>query len=116
MSVIAGSLCGWGQSGRKHLTEDDEWNWVYNWISKGISPVRPHDGFVPNAEIAKQIGEAVAVGIFGEAAKQERPFRARLKGDIWTVMGSLPHLALGGVAIIQISKHDGRVLFAQHTQ
>jgi hypothetical protein len=31
-------------------------------------------------------------------------------------MGSLPTLALGGVAIIQISKQDGRILFSHHAQ
>lgn len=116
VSFILGSFCGWGQSGRKRLTEEDEWNWAYEWISKGIRSVRPSNGFVPDAETARQIGEAVAVGLFGKDAKDERPFRARLRGEVWTVMGSLPPLALGGVAIIQISKRDGRVLFAQHTQ
>ena len=72
---------------------------------------------MPNAEIAKRIGEAVASSLYGEeTAVHERPYRARLRGNVWTVMGSLPSTALGGVAIIQISKEDGRVLFAHHTQ
>jgi hypothetical protein len=79
-------------------------------------PDRPKDGFVPNAEVAKRIGEALANGLYGAEAMHERPFRARLRGNVWTVMGTLTPLALGGVAIIQIGRDDGRIIFAHHTQ
>jgi hypothetical protein len=114
-SIGLGAFFGLCQSKPKRLTEEDDWAEAYN-LSRHTRPDRPKDGFVPNAEVAKLIGEAVANGLYGAEATQERPFRARLRGDVWTVMGTLPPLALGGVAIVQISKDDGRILFAHHTQ
>jgi hypothetical protein len=76
----------------------------------------PKEGFVPNEQTAIAIGEAVATALYGgEQVATERPFRARLRGDVWTVKGTLrPTGAFGGTAVIQVSKRDGRVLFAVH--
>lgn len=114
-SVIGCSILGLSQTRLKRLTED-EWQSAYD-LARRAKSDRPKSGFVPNAEIAERIGEAVASGLYGEStAAQERPFRARLNGDVWTVIGTLPHLSLGGVAIIQINRDDGWILFAHHTQ
>jgi hypothetical protein len=115
IGAILSAVPGWCQSKPRRLTEEDEWAEAYA-MAKHIGRDHPKDGVVPNAEVAKRIAEAVATGLYGEEAMGERPYRARLRGDVWTVMGSLPTLALGGVAIIQISKQDGRILFSHHAQ
>ncbi|APV48322.1 hypothetical protein BWI17_00660 [Betaproteobacteria bacterium GR16-43] len=76
----------------------------------------PPNGYVPDAETAVQIAVAVWSPIYGrEKIEQEKPYRAVLKGDVWTVVGSLPSAyQLGGVAEIEISKKDGRVLRVTH--
>jgi hypothetical protein len=104
------------QTRPKRLTEEDEWQDAYQ-LAKLGSP-RPKGGFVPDAETAKRIAEAVARSQYGEdVASGERPFRARLRGETWTVLGTMnPPGILGGVAIIQIAKLDGRILFATHTE
>ena len=95
--------------------EDAEWQLTYDWL-KGmkLSP-KPKQGFVPDAKTATEIGATIAFAMYGETSLRERPFRARLRGNVWTVMGTLnPRGALGGVAIIQIQKDDGRILLAIH--
>jgi hypothetical protein len=80
----------------------------------------PKDGFVPNAETAVKIAEAVLTPVYGE--KQilaERPFQAALAGDVWTVGGTL-HCATpnarcnGGTAEVLISKSSGQILHMIH--
>ena len=82
---------------------------------------KPKDGFVPDAQTAVIIGEAVLMPIYGE--KQiisERPFQATLKGDVWTVAGSLycggrpGALCAGGVAEVHLSKTSGEILYMMH--
>ena len=52
--------------------------------------VKQRDGFVPNAETAVKIGEAVLIPVYGEATiKYERPFKATRQGDVWRVTGTL---------------------------
>ena len=80
--------------------------------------VKPKDGFVPNAETAVKIGEAVLIPVYGEKKiSQERPFEATRKGDVWRVMGTLncgaPECA-GGTAVVKISKTTGEILFVGH--
>ena len=106
-----------GQTGKAPYTpnEDAEWQLTYDWL-KGmkLSP-KPKQGFVPDAKTATEIGATIAFAMYGETSLRERPFRARLRGNVWTVMGTLnPRGALGGVAIIQIQKDDGRILLAIH--
>lgn len=111
------TLTAWSQEDPKRSPADEEWKEAYH-LARIARSDRPKDGFVPTSEIAIRIAEAVASALYGETtATRERPFRARLRGNVWTVMGTLnPPGAYGGVAIIQISKTDGRVLFAHHTQ
>lgn len=78
----------------------------------------PREGFVPNAETAIRIAEAVWIPIYGEKLiASERPFKATLRGDVWIVTGAdLPQGSLGGVAEAHISKRDGRILRVMHGQ
>jgi hypothetical protein len=80
----------------------------------------PPQGFVPNEQTAIQIALAVWAPIYGaENIDRQRPFRTRLRGNVWTVEGSLPpahggNVMLGGTALAEISKEDGRVLRVTH--
>ena len=75
----------------------------------------PDAGFVPDDRTAIQIAEAVLTPIYGaEAVKHERPFTASLKDGVWTVVGSLPRGGVGGVALVEISRKDGRVQRVSH--
>ena len=81
-------------------------------------PFVPKDGFVPDAATASRIAEAVWIPIYGEKLiSSEKPFRVRLHGDVWTVMGKeLPAGWAGGVAEADISKRDGRIRRVIHGQ
>jgi hypothetical protein len=80
----------------------------------------PKEGFVPNAETAVKVGEAVLMPVYGEKKiLSERPFKATLQGDIWMVEGTLCDgppgaTCLGGTAVVKISKTSGQVLFMMH--
>lgn len=51
------------------------------------------------------------IPIYGEELiAGEKPYRATLRGDTWTVTGSLPEGFEDGAAIAEISKRDGRIL------
>jgi hypothetical protein len=78
----------------------------------------PPNGFVPDAATAMRIAEAVWIPIYGEAhIAAQKPFKASLKGDVWTVTGKdLPPQSPGGVAEADISKRDGRILRVIHGQ
>jgi|SRR5882762_12847 hypothetical protein len=80
--------------------------------------VRPQDGFVPDAKTAVKIGEAVLIPVYGEKQiDSERPFIAKLHGDVWTVAGTLNCGAPqcdGGTAVVKISKTSGQILFMTH--
>ena len=80
---------------------------------------RPKSGYVPDSATAVKIAEAVLVPVYGEKQTlAERPFTATLKEDVWTIEGTL-HCpdgsgCFGGVAIVQISKLDGRIISMTH--
>ena len=91
-------------------------------MSQGI---QPKEGFVPNPETAIKIAEAVLTPIWGkDKIELERPFTAELKENTWTVYGTLrcPDAkggnttvgCRGGVATVEISKLDARVLSVSH--
>lgn len=75
----------------------------------------PPKGFVPDEKTAIRIAEAIWSAIYGEDKIQsEKPFVASLKNGVWTVHGSLPKDWVGGVAIAEISRSDGRILRVSH--
>ncbi|MBZ5507634.1 MAG: YbbC/YhhH family protein [Acidobacteriia bacterium] len=78
---------------------------------------QPKAGFVPNAETAVKVAEAVLIPVYGEKVLSERPFKATLEGDVWTVEGTL-HCGAprcnGGTAEVKISKSTGQILHMIH--
>lgn len=113
--AISYLICGLAQQREaKHI---DEWD-ALEISLKSAKGIRPRDGFVPNETTAIRIAEAVAIGQYGEQTiSKERPFRAKLHGGIWTVMGTLhPQGIFGGTAVVKLSKADGRVLFVIHQE
>jgi len=84
----------------------------------------PNGGFVPDSQTAVKIAEAVLIPVYGEKQiRSEEPFTAELKGVVWTVGGTLrcpdgkggfTTDCDGGVAVVKLSKTDGRVLFMLH--
>lgn len=76
---------------------------------------KPKDGYVPDEQTAIAIAVAVWTPIYGkEKIEDEKPYKVQLKNGIWTVTGSLPEGFDGGVAEIDISKMDGRILRVIH--
>jgi hypothetical protein len=86
----------------------------------------PAGGYVPTGAVAAKIAEAVLVPVYGEKQiVSERPFHATLKGDVWTVEGTLTCsdgkrttnlICEGGTAVVKLSKLDARILFMTHYQ
>lgn len=76
---------------------------------------KPKGGFVPDERTAIAIAVAVWTPIYGEKEiADQKPYKASLKDGIWTIEGSLPKDTLGGVAIAEISKADGRIIAVVH--
>jgi|ERR1700722_8051336 len=80
---------------------------------------RPRSGFVPDAATVIGIAVAVWVPIYGEKQiDSEKPYIATLKGNVWTVVGTFHCPAarhcVGGVALAEISKEDGKILTVIH--
>jgi hypothetical protein len=70
---------------------------------------------VPNETTAIQSALAALVPIYGqENIERQKPFRASLSGDVWIVEGSLAPEYVGGVAVVKISKIDGRIVSVAH--
>ena len=50
----------------------------------------PKDGFVPDSTTAIKVAEAVLIPVYGkDKIESERPFKATLDHDVWTVDGTL---------------------------
>jgi hypothetical protein len=85
---------------------------------------KPASGYVPDSKTAVKIAEAVLTPVYGEKQiESERPFTATLKNGVWTVTGTLrcpdgkggtTTSCDGGVAELQISKNDARILYMSH--
>ncbi len=76
----------------------------------------PPKGELVDEHASILIAEAVVAQTYGNRVVfSERPFKATLLGDVWTVRGT-PHCTdcVGGVAIVDISKNGGRVLRIVH--
>jgi hypothetical protein len=72
---------------------------------------------VPDAATAVKIAEAVLIPIYGEKQiTSEKPLVATLHNGIWTVVGTLPPDVEGGVALVEISRRDARILRMTHGQ
>ena len=75
----------------------------------------PPEGFVPDSVTAVRIAEAVLAPIYPAAdLAGQRPFRARLERGVWTIEGTLPTNAVGGVALVELSRLDGRIIRVSH--
>jgi hypothetical protein len=73
------------------------------------------NGYVPDAETAIAVAVAVWNPIYGkEQIEKEKPYKASLSNGVWTVEGSLPEGHIGGVAEIDISKDDCKILRVIH--
>ncbi|HEY4837019.1 MAG TPA: NTF2 fold immunity protein [Candidatus Acidoferrales bacterium] len=93
-------------------------------LTNPVPGENPIEGFVPDSRTAVKIGEAVLVPVYGKAQiESELPITAKLKRDTWMVSGTLncPDSAGrksdscdGGVAYVQISKADGRIIAMSH--
>jgi hypothetical protein len=89
-------------------------------LSAGPNQFPPKE-FVPDAATAIAVARAVLIPVFGaEATKAEEPLTAERHGDIWVVQGTLPcpkgESCVGGVAELQLSAKDGRILYVTHYQ
>lgn len=76
----------------------------------------PPQGFVPTAEVAIKIAEAVAVPVFGqEMVGAELPLKATLESGVWRVEGADNSKdTFGGVLEITLSQKDGRIISIEH--
>lgn len=75
----------------------------------------PAEGFVPDSVTAVRIAEAVLAPIYPrDVLAGQRPFRGTLNSGVWTVEGTLPENTIGGVALVEIAKNDGRILRVSH--
>jgi NTF2 fold immunity protein len=80
-------------------------------------------GLVPDARTAAAIAEAVLRPIYGgKLVERERPYKASLQGDLWTVQGTLRQGMLerllaprkGGVALVEIRRGDAAIIRVTH--
>lgn len=81
--------------------------------------------YVPDAETAIKVAEAIWLPIYGERIYQKKPFKARLKSsNVWIVEGTLQmdsavgarsiSITVGGVPYIEIQKSDCKILKVTH--
>lgn len=77
-----------------------------------------HRDYVPNAETAISIAEAIWLPIYGEKIYESKPFVAKLKdSSVWVVWGTLnPQYTSGGTPYIEIQKKDCKILKVTHTK
>lgn len=74
------------------------------------------DGYVPNAETAIKVAEAIWLPIYGDKIYNSKPFKATLRNnEVWIVEGTL-HTQKGGVPYAEIQKSDCKVLKVIHTK
>lgn len=84
---------------------------------------------VPDQETALQIAEPALINTYGKRKiDYEKPLRAVLDGEVWTVYGTLccpdskgrrtceVGRCLGGVATLKLRRSDGKILAIYHTK
>lgn len=82
---------------------------------EGRHRFEPAAGVVPDEATAVKIAVAVWEPIYGaKNIARQKPYRAKLIDGVWTVEGTLPKKRVGGVALVEISKSDGRILRITH--
>jgi len=75
----------------------------------------PTGGYVPNAEVARRVAIEFLIPIYGnDEVRQEMPYSAILKGDVWIVRGTVKDLPsvvhFGHPLEIWISRSTGQVM------
>lgn len=78
----------------------------------------PEKGVLTTEESAIKVAETILVNVYGEKVLEQRPFKAKLEGDVWKIAGTF-HCpqgvgCKGGVARIEINKKDGKVKSVIH--
>jgi len=74
------------------------------------------DGYVPNAETAVKVAEAIWLPIYGDKIYNNKPFKATLRNnEVWVVEGTL-HNQRGGIPYAEIQKKDCKVLRVIHSK
>ena len=74
------------------------------------------ENYVPNSKTAIKIAEAIWLPIQGDKIIENKPYIAKLDGNIWIVEGSLPEGMKGGVPFVRIQKNDCKILEVTHTK
>jgi len=75
----------------------------------------PDEGFVPDQTTAAILAETILKPIYGEEnIDRQKPFKVILRNNIWVITGTLPEGLMGGVAIIELSKKDAKVIRVSH--
>lgn len=73
----------------------------------------PENGVLTTEESAIKVAETILMNVYGDKVLEERPFKAKLEGNVWIISGTFhcPQGAgcKGGVAHIEIDKKDGKV-------
>ena len=82
------------------------------------SSTLPEKGVLTTEESAIKVAETILVNVYGEKVLEQRPFKAKLEGDVWKIAGTF-HCpqgvgCKGGVARIEINKKDGKVKSVIH--
>lgn len=76
----------------------------------------PKDGVIPDEDTAGKVAYIILDRIYGvESINKQRPFEILGDEEKWVVKGVLHgRYTVGGVAEIELSKKDGRVLMVTH--
>jgi hypothetical protein len=81
-----------------------------------ISEVKDKTDYVPDAETAIKVAEAIWLPIYGKGIYKSKPFKARLNEEgIWIVEGTL-HSKKGGTPYAEIQKRDCKIIMVTHTK
>ncbi len=75
----------------------------------------PVGGYIKDKDVALKVAEAILDSVYGtDLIAKEKPLVVSLKGNVWTINGTLKAGYKGGVAEIRISKTSGKVLYLNH--
>jgi hypothetical protein len=83
--------------------------------AKPQSQTRSRNNYVPDEQTAIKIAEAVLIPICGnQDVAGERPFQARLEGNVWIIEGTTVKTPFGSVATVKLQRSDGRIISVIH--